>query len=153
MYCRVKPLMPDYFQFVKKHFRCFTTGIFSTPEVKHFCLDAQSCPTLYNPQGSSVHGIFQAAHWSGLPFPSLGHLLNPGIEPMSPALAGRFFTTEPPGKPRSIIMPTLMIMPLIISTLWLFWVPGDIIADWRHEEQERDRLKSQVLSSTILLKL
>ena len=117
MYCRVKPLMPDYFQFVKKHFRCFTTGIFSTPEVKHFCLDAQSCPTLYNPQGSSVHGIFQAAHWSGLPFPSLGHLLNPGIEPVSPALAGRFFTTEPPGKPRSIIMPTLMIMPLIISTL------------------------------------
>ena len=24
----------------------------------------------------------------------------PGIEPMSPALAGGFFTTEPPGKPR-----------------------------------------------------
>jgi len=24
-----------------------------------------------------------------------------GIEPMSPALAGRFFTTEPPGKPRN----------------------------------------------------
>ena len=70
MYCRVKPLMPDYFQFVKKHFRCFTTGIFSTPEVKHFGLDAQSCPTLYNPQGSSVHGIFQVTHWSGLPFPS-----------------------------------------------------------------------------------
>ena len=23
----------------------------------------------------------------------------PGIEPVSPALAGRFFTTEPPGKP------------------------------------------------------
>jgi len=27
-------------------------------------------------------------------------LLGPGIEPMSPALAGRFFTTEPPGKPK-----------------------------------------------------
>ena len=25
----------------------------------------------------------------------------PGIEPVSPALAGRFFTTEPPGKPRN----------------------------------------------------
>ena len=25
-------------------------------------------------------------------------LLRPGIEPVSPALAGRFFTTEPPGK-------------------------------------------------------
>ena len=37
--------------------------------------------------------------WSGLPFPSSGDLPNPGMEPESPALAGRFFTTEPPGKP------------------------------------------------------
>ena len=36
-------------------------------------------------------------YWSGLPFPSPGDL--PGIEPVSPALAGRFFITEPPGKP------------------------------------------------------
>ena len=36
---------------------------------------------------------------SGLLFPSLGDLSDPGIEPSSPALAGRFFTTEPPGKP------------------------------------------------------
>ena len=32
-------------------------------------------------------------------FPSPGDLSEPGIEPQSPALAGRFFTTEPPGKP------------------------------------------------------
>ena len=38
-------------------------------------------------------------HWSGLPFPSAGDLLNPGIELRSPTLAGRFFTTETPGKP------------------------------------------------------
>ena len=38
-------------------------------------------------------------YWSGLPFPSPGDLLPPGIEPASPALAGRFFTTEPPEKP------------------------------------------------------
>ena len=38
-------------------------------------------------------------YWSGLPFPSPGDLPDPGIEPVSPALAGRFFTTEPPGKP------------------------------------------------------
>ena len=40
-------------------------------------------------------------YWSGLPFPSPGDLPNPGIRPTSPAapaLAGRFFTTEPPGK-------------------------------------------------------
>ena len=35
--------------------------------------------------------------WSGLPFLSPGDLANPGIEPASPALAGGFFTTEPPG--------------------------------------------------------
>ena len=40
-------------------------------------------------------------HWSGLPFLSSGDLLHPGIEPVSPALAGGFFTTEPPGKPLS----------------------------------------------------
>ena len=34
-----------------------------------------------------------------LPFPPLGNLPNPGIKPVSPALAGGFFTTDPPGKP------------------------------------------------------
>ena len=38
-------------------------------------------------------------YWSGLPFPALGDLPNPGIQPVSPVLAGGFFTTEPPGKP------------------------------------------------------
>ena len=36
---------------------------------------------------------------SELPFLSLGDLPDPSIEPASPALAGGFFTTEPPGKP------------------------------------------------------
>ena len=39
-------------------------------------------------------------YWSGLPFSSPGSLPDPGIEPVSPALANRFFTTEPPGKPQ-----------------------------------------------------
>ena len=37
--------------------------------------------------------------WIGLPFPSPVDLPNSGIEPRSPALAGGFFTTEPPWKP------------------------------------------------------
>ena len=37
--------------------------------------------------------------WSGLPCPSLVDLPHSGIEPVSPALAGRFFTHEPLGKP------------------------------------------------------
>ena len=45
-------------------------------------------------------------YWSGLPIPSPGDLPDPGIKPVSlvsPALAGRFFTPEPPGKPNSNI--------------------------------------------------
>jgi len=45
----------------------------------------------------SVHEISQAKYWSGLPFPSPGDLLHPGIKLVSPALAGTFFTIEPPG--------------------------------------------------------
>ena len=43
-------------------------------------------------------------YWSGLPFPSLGDLPNPGTKPTSPALAGRSFTTEPPGNPSELKM-------------------------------------------------
>ena len=40
-------------------------------------------------------------YWSRVPFPSLGYLPDPGVEPaslVSPGLAGGFFTTVPPGK-------------------------------------------------------
>ena len=40
-------------------------------------------------------------YWSGLPFPCPGDLLNPGIKPVSPALAGGFF--EPSGTPHIYI--------------------------------------------------
>jgi len=41
-------------------------------------------------------GFPRQEYWSGLPLPSPGDLPDPGIEPMSPALAGGFFTLEPP---------------------------------------------------------
>ena len=44
-------------------------------------------------------GFPRQEYWSGLPFPSPGDLPDPGNESESPALVGRFFTTEPPGKP------------------------------------------------------
>ena len=44
-------------------------------------------------------GFSRQEYWSGLPFPTPGDLPDPGIEPESPALASKFFTTEPPGKP------------------------------------------------------
>ena len=53
-------------------------------------------------QAPLLMGIFRQEYWSELPFPYPGDLPDPGIEPVSPkslALAGRFFTTDPPGKP------------------------------------------------------
>ena len=44
-------------------------------------------------------GFPRQKYLSGLPFPPPRDLPNPGIEPMSPALVGEFFTTEPPRKP------------------------------------------------------
>ena len=49
--------------------------------------------------------FFRQEHWSGLPFPTPGDLANPGMKPVSLvslALAGGFFMTVPPGKPRVI---------------------------------------------------
>ena len=46
-------------------------------------------------------------YWSGLAFPSPGDLLESGIELMSSALAGGFFTTEPPGKPHAALISEL----------------------------------------------
>ena len=68
------------------------------------CMCGQSCLTLCDPMDcsppdSSVHGISRQKHWSSLPFPTTGDLPDPGIEPASPALAGRFFPTMPPGTP------------------------------------------------------
>ena len=54
-------------------------------------------------------------YWSGLPFPPLGDLPNPGIKPVSTALAGGFSTTEPPGKPLS------QIIQLLFKLLLLCW--------------------------------
>ena len=66
------------------------------------CSVAQSCLTLCNPMDcslpdSSVHGIFQTKILEWVAFPMTG-IFWPRIEPTSSALAGRFFTTVPPGR-------------------------------------------------------
>ena len=43
-------------------------------------------------------GFPRQEHWSGLPFLSPAEIPDPGIEPVSPALANEFLTTDPPGK-------------------------------------------------------
>ena len=52
-------------------------------------------------------GFSRQEYWGGLLVPSPKDLSDPGIKPTSPAspaLAGRFLTTEPPGKPGKILI-------------------------------------------------
>ena len=73
---------------------CFVV-VWSLSRVRHFC----DSWTVARHSPLSI-GFPRQEYWSGLPFPSPGDLPNPGIEPTSPALAGRLFTTELPGKPQ-----------------------------------------------------
>ena len=47
--------------------------------------------------------FFRQEYWSGLPFPSLGDLPDPGLEPGSPTLQVASLPSEPPGKPRGTV--------------------------------------------------
>ena len=90
------------------------TQFCKTPHVDPFgllwwvvCVYAQSlsCVWLCDPfthQAPLSMEYSRQEYWSGFPFPTPEDLSNAGIESMSlvsPAPAGRFFTTVPPGKP------------------------------------------------------
>ena len=80
------------------------------------CAVTKSCLTLYDHivahQAPLTMGFSRQAYWSGLPFPPPGDLPDPGIKPVSPAVADRFFPTEPLGKPSQSANPQAN------------WVPG-----------------------------
>ena len=59
----------------------------------------KSCTQTVTQQALPSMGSARQEYWSGSLFPSPEDLPNPWIELMSPALAGGFFTTEPPGNP------------------------------------------------------
>ena len=52
-------------------------------------------------------GFPRQEYWSGLPFSSQGIFPTQRLKPESPALAGGFFTTEPPGKTSLSLYPSL----------------------------------------------
>ena len=79
---------------------------------------------------------------SGLPFPTPGDLLNPGIKPTSPVaptLAGRFFTTEPPGKPKSTSVSPIFQWKVLFccihgtgqKSLWLLLIWEKMFKDYK----------------------
>ena len=113
-----------------------------------------SCPTLrdpmdYRPPGSPVHGISQGGILERVAISPPVDLPDPGVQstsPVSPALAGRFFTTEPPGRPSlgsgrtQVKNPT--IYPRGCHQYCPVWCPTPMMASefeaaWRRERRQR----------------
>ena len=68
-------------------------------------------------------GFSRQGYWSRLPFLSPGYLPDPVTEPECPALADRFFTTEPLGK--STYNHMLRLYESLIYTVlygWFLWL-------------------------------
>jgi len=80
---------------------------------------SDSCDPICSPSSSSVHGISQARILEWLPFPPLGDLPDLRMDPASPALAGRFFTSEPLGKPIWKVIHTFLFMKTLLQFLLL----------------------------------
>ena len=96
------------------------------------CACALSCVQLFATpwavalQASLSMGFSRQEYWSGLPNPPPGDLPDPGIElasPVAPALAGGYFTTEPPGKPLCYVLslPFFFFMFLFIFFIFFYF--------------------------------
>ena len=62
-------------------------------------------------------GFSRQEYWSGLPFPSPGDLPHPGIEPVSPTLAGRCFTADSLSGP-FISVSSLKTKIIVLTTIF-----------------------------------
>ena len=81
-------------------------------------------------------GFPRQEYWSGLPFPSPGFFSSPRIKPASPTLAGRFFTTKPPGKH----VPSLVLKPKLSHRLTSFlWL---LVRQWHHHSLRFSSLRT-----------
>ena len=115
------------------------------------CLVTNSHPPLATPwtvahQAPLSMEFSRQEHWSGLPCPPPGDLPNPGIEPvclMSLALAGEFFTTEPPAKPTAYCDP--------FRSKWIDSVHLNQQKMYPNKEFEND--KAMIFKMTILTKI
>ena len=79
-----------------------------------------------------------------MPFPSPEDLPHPGIEPISPALVGRFFTTKPPGKATPPDLYELVTLSgfLKISSPQQYFSPMKIYAVIKYECQQLEEIQS-----------
>ena len=84
-------------------------------------------------------GVSRQEHLTGLPFPSPGCRPDPGIKPVSPSLAGRFFTTKHQGSPVDVF-----IYPSTHSSSW--HGGGGVLSNRKSPRQQlRQGLRANVL--------
>ena len=82
-------------------------------------LVTKSCPTLGTCQGCQAPlsmGFSRQEYWSGLQFPSLGDLPNPGIKHGSPALQADSLLAELPRKPCDPIELLNLLSPVLSTS-------------------------------------
>ena len=95
-------IIPE-FPFPKSNFQDSLRGVFCRARFEVQC-SAQPCLTSWTVahQAPLSMEFPRQEYWSGLPLPTPGDLPDPRMEPtslVSPALAGKFFSTAPCGKP------------------------------------------------------
>ena len=117
------------------------------------CMCAQSCPTL-RPHG--LQPLRLLCPWNilgmntevGCHGHSSGDLPDPGMEltsPVSPALAGGFFTTEPPGKPREGKSSSVTTKPKVGWALESLWEKAMELKGFHDQfTDEETRLREEV---------
>ena len=73
------------------------------------------------PHGQQSVEFSRPQYWSGQPFPSLGNLPNPGIEPRSPALQADSLPVEPQEKTKNIGVGSLCLLQQIFLSQESNW--------------------------------
>ena len=102
-------------------------------------LVAQSCQNLFDPVGVAHQaplstGFSRQEYWSGLPFPSLGYIPDPGIEPASPAWQVDSLLLKhlenPPGNSPAMKIPAVALeLPILNNEVFLVTNYPEVIAD------------------------
>ena len=82
-------------------------------EIKRHLLLGRKAMTNLAYQAPPSMGFSRQEYRGGLPFPSLGDLPGPGIEPRSPSLQVDSLLSEPPGKPKNTGVGSLSLLQWI----------------------------------------
>ena len=106
-------------------------GTVRTLSILICCLLTKSClfvtPWTVAHQAPLSTGFFRQEYWSGLPFPTSGNFLDPGVEPVSSVLAGRVSPLSHLEAPHPYLAWSQMLKSVVITLrmclcIFLFWI-------------------------------